>query len=147
MQGWNDSPLAWRASANPRLEHLPFLTSADKCQANAPSALSWRCCPFLWLLSEVAFNEDFKWFLQAGAGQASPPGPKSTLEALLMNPAGRRKEHRRAILCVCREGSKRSAPAAAAAPEQRESRTGHDEYFMVQRQGFASAAEWRAQHS
>lgn len=47
------SPLARWASASPRFEHLPFLSSADKCQANAPSALSWHCCPFLWLLSEV----------------------------------------------------------------------------------------------
>lgn len=44
------------------------------------------------------------------------------------------------ILCIHR-GQRQ------AQPEQQESSTGHDEYFMVQHQSFMSAPEWRAQHS
>lgn len=48
-------------------------------------------CPLLSICpgSEVTFNEDYKRFLQAGACQASLPGTRSTVVALLMNPAAR----------------------------------------------------------
>lgn len=75
-----------------QFKHPPFLFTADKCQQHnawaskrSPVPSAWHRCPFLWLVSEVTFNEDFQHFLRAGACQASPPGPKCTVVPLLMN--------------------------------------------------------------